>query len=246
MKRMLLVMFLIGESASLFSQRFNAGINFQYLVAKQVKIDAPYLIPSESYNFYNIIDNRWKLFSAGQSIVIGTAFQYSFKKFYVAIEPGYELNTYNYTVSSPVSPGIDEKVTFQTLFFQTQIPLLVGFQFKSSNIIRYSVFAGAGPVKPYEFQTSIQEKETIEEDLAQYNRYWYDDMRGILYTDEVYVNGIAGIGINFASLVRVDVRFVHRFGSPSERYDVSFNTLGVGLTYYLPLNVLSKKIYYEE
>jgi hypothetical protein len=44
----------------------------------------------------------------------------------------------------------------------------------------------------------------------------------------------------------VDVRYKHRLDSPGVQYKTSFNTIGIALTYFLPLNLLKKKIYYEE
>lgn len=246
MKRVTLIAILCLTGTQVTAQRFHAGVNFQYLIAKQISVDADYILPLESYNFYKITDNRWKLFSGGQSFVIGTAFQYDYKKFYVAFEPGYELNSYNYKVEYPLRPGVDEEIVFQHLYFQIDAPAFLGFQFKSADIIRYSVFAGAGPVIPYMFQYETQEQEDVEDVDAQYNRYRFRDMNGILYNDKSYWNGIVGLGVNFASLFRLDFRYVRRFGSPGDRYKTTFNTAGFGITYYLPLHVLRKKVYYEE
>ena len=228
------------------AQRFHVGVNFQYLIVKKVKVEADYIIPAESYNFYKVIDNRWKLFSGGQSILIGTTLQLDYKKFYIALEPAYELNSYTYVVSSPVAPGVDEKVTFGALMFQVNAPLFVGFHFKSSNLIRYSAFAGAGPAIPYLFDFDIREPDRSEDENWQYDRYHYRDMIDILYSDDKFWNAIAGMGVNFAGLVRVDIRYVRRLGSPGTLYKASIHNIGVGLTYYLPFHVLKKKVYYEE
>jgi hypothetical protein len=231
--------------AGLCAQRIQVGVNFQYLILKQVKIDSEYIIPEESYNFYYIRDNRWKFFGAGQSIVIGTVIQADYKKLYLGMEPGFELNTYNYNVFYPTQPGHEEKVTFQTLFFQINAPLYVGYQFKTSAIVRYSVFAGAGPVIPYHIEFYIKEN-MLSDGPSPADRYWIRDMNGILYNEKSYVNGLAGFGVHVASLLKADVRYVHRFSSPGLMYPVKYNTVGVSLTYYLPMNLFKQKIYYEQ
>lgn len=230
-------------AADLMAQRFNVGVTFQYLVMKQVAVEGDHIIPEGSFNYYKIDDNNWKVFSAGQSIVIGTIAQLDYKKFYFAIEPSFELNTYNYSVQYSLSPTTEETVTFKTLFFQIEAPIYVGYQFASSNLIRYSFFAGAEPVYPYHLEATFVGDD---QDPTIYNRYGSYDMNNILYSTGLYWNSVVGLGVHFAGLVRVDVRYKHRLDSPGDVYKASFNTVGFGLTYYLPLNLLKKKIYYEE
>lgn len=132
---MALLMLMTSES---FAQKLNVGITFQYHVLKQVSVDADVIQGNNSYSIYYVTDNRWKFFSAGQSIVVGTVFQLDYKKFYAAIEPSFDLNTYTYTVEYPVSPVKNEAITFQPLFFQLDFPVYLGYQFQSSRIFRYS------------------------------------------------------------------------------------------------------------
>jgi len=249
MKRLLIILLFVGGNS--FGQRLSVGITFQYLMVKQVKLNQSLIPGATSYTLYQANDNRWKVFSAGQSIVIGTVVQLSYKKFYVAAEPEYELNTYNYTVKYPLSPTSDESVTFKTLFFQTNLPLYIGFQVHSSEVIRYSIFAGASGVLPYHLELTLKETNN---DPSVYNRYSVSDFRNILYNDKPYVNTLLGVGINFASLFRMDIRYLHRLGYPGELVNsitgqpnkATFNTLGVGLTFFLPMDLLKKRIYNEE
>jgi hypothetical protein len=224
-------------------QHLNVGMTFQYLILKQVGVASDAIIPQGSFNYYKVDDNRWKFFSAGQSFVIGTIVQLDYKKVFFAIEPSYELNTYDYTVKYPLSPTANEKITFKTLYFQLEAPVYMGYQFASSTIVRYSVFAGAEPVFPYHLQTSFN---SADKDPSLYSRYGVYDMKNILYNDQLYWNSLVGIGFHFASLGRVDVRYKHRLDSPGAQYKTSFTTIGIALTYFLPLNLLKKKIYYEE
>jgi hypothetical protein len=243
MRKAGIILFLLALGNSAMAQRLNVGVTFQYLVLKQVNVQTDHIIPAGSFNYYKVDDNRWKFFGAGQSIVIGAIAQLDYKRFYVAIEPSYELNTYNYSVKCAVSPTVDETVTFKTLFFQVQAPIYVGYQFASANVMRYSIFAGAEPVFPYHVETRFV-GEDQDPDIS--NRYGAYDMNNILYSNKPYMNSIVGIGFHFASLVRVDVRYKHRLDYPGDVYKASFNTVGFGLTYFLPLNLLKKKIYYEE
>ena len=237
----IVVLFVVKSNA----QRFQAGVTFQYIVFKQVNIDADVIIPKESYNFYYNKRNGFKLFSAGQSIVIGTSFQYNIKRFYIGIEPTYELNTYNYKLYYPISPNANDEVSYQTLFFQVDAPVYLGYQFKTSNLIRYSVFAGAMPVLPYHVEFDFNEGPSPDA-TPDIDNYWVRDLNGILYSNDPYVNGMFGVGIHFASLIKVDFRFTHRFGSPGPDYKVAFNSAGFALTYYLPFNLLKQRVYYEK
>ena len=240
--RLLVVAFFI-LTVQAAAQHLNVGMTFQYLILKQVGVAGDEIIPQGSFNYYKIDDNRWKVFSAGQSFVIGTIVQLDYKKVFFAIEPSYELNTYDYTVKYPLSPTENEKVTFKTLYFQLEAPVYMGYQFASSTILRYSVFAGAEPVFPYHLQTSFNGGD---KDPSVYKRYGVYDMKDILYNDKLYWNSLAGIGFHFASLGRVDVRYKHRLNSPGGQYKTTFNTIGIALTYFLPLHLLKKKIYYED
>ena len=235
-----LLTLILSES---LGQKLNVGITFQYHILKQVSVNTDVIQGNNSYSIYYVTDNRWKFFSAGQSIVIGTVFQLDYKKLYTAIEPSFNLNTYTYTVEYPVSPSKNEAITFQPLFFQLDIPLYVGYQFQSSRIFRYSFFAGGVIAIPYMAETDLKSKLT---DNPQYEYFESSDMRNVLYDSKPYLNTLVGVCIHFASLGKVDIRYQHRLGSPSKNYDVTFNTVGASMTYYLPLNLFRKKIYYED
>jgi hypothetical protein len=238
---LIIAFFLVTVPAA--AQHLNVGMTFQYLILKQVGVASGEIIPQASFNYYKVDDNRWKFFSAGQSFVIGTIAQLDYKKVFFAIEPSYELNTYDYTVKYPLSPTAYEKVTFKTLFFQLEAPVYMGYQFASSTILRYSVFAGAEPVFPYHLEARF---DRADDNPGVYSRYGVYDMKNILYSDKLYWNSLVGIGFHFASLGRVDLRYKHRLNSPGVQYKTSFNTIGIALTYFLPLHLLKKKIYYED
>ncbi len=242
-QEILSIILIMVSVSSAVGQRMNVGITFQYLVLKQIKVDADIIEGAHSYSQYYVTDNRWKFFSGGQSIIIGSVFQVDYKKLYGVIEPSFELNTSNYTVNYPLSAGSVEKLNFQTLFYQIDVPLYVGYQFGATNLIRYSVFAGGIFVFPYWLEYSFQSKEleNIQEDY-----FNSGDMDNILYNRQQYVNALIGFCLHFANLGKIDIRYHHRLGSPSEKYNVSFTSLGFGVTYYLPLNLRKKKIYYED
>jgi hypothetical protein len=225
------------------AQRLNVGITFQYLILKQVKVDSDILAGSKSYSLYYVKDNRWKFFSAGQSIIIGTVMQLDYKKLYMVLEPSFDLNTYNYTVHYPIAPGRDERLNFQTLFLQVDVPFYIGYQFGATNLIRYSVFAGGVLVLPYAINYDLKSKAF---DNPQYDYFNSRDMENILYNGNKYANTLVGFCLHFANLGKVDLRYQHRINSPSEQYAVSFNSVGVGITYYLSVNLRKKKIYYED
>ncbi|HEX8039300.1 MAG TPA: hypothetical protein VF490_09110 [Chryseosolibacter sp.] len=226
-----------------YGQRLNLGLTFQYHVLKQVKIDAPMVAGTHSYSQYLVKDNRWKFFSAGQSIVIGTVLQVDYKKIYAVVEPSFDLNTYNYSLYYPTAPGVDERLSFHTLFYQVDVPIYIGYQFGSTNLIRYSVFAGGVFAFPYFLEYSFQSK-ALENPQEEY--FNSADMDNILYSREGYANALLGFCLHFASLGKVDVRYQYRLGSPGDTYPVSFHTVGMGLTFYLPLKLRKKTIYYEE
>jgi hypothetical protein len=226
-------------------QRLNVGLTFQYHILKQVKVDSDIIMGSNSYSVYNTSSaaNRWKFFSAGQSFVIGSVFQLDYKKVYGVIEPSFDLNTYNYTVYYPLAPGRRERLNFQTLFLQVDVPLYVGFQFKSTNLLRYSVFAGGVAVLPYAVTYDLPSKE---KDNPQYGDFSTRDMENIIYNDAIYANTIIGLCLHFANLGKFDLRYQHRLGSPGAVHKTTFNTIGFGLTYYLPVDLGKRKIYYED
>jgi hypothetical protein len=226
-----------------YGQRVNVGFTFQYHFLKQVKLNAEMVEGAHSYSLYEVRDNRWKFFSAGQSIVIGTVLQIDYKKFYAVVEPSFDLNTYNYSLYYPISSQRDERLNFHTLFFQADAPFYVGYQFGAMNLIRYSAFAGAVVVLPYMLEYSFQSREPENPQEEYFNSA---DMDNILYNRSKYVNALAGFSLHFASLGKIDIRYQYRLGSPGERYPVSFHTVGFGLTYYLPLNLRKKRIYYED
>ena len=238
MKKVLLFLFLSLLARTASSQRFNFGVNFQYHVLKQISLDKEWIVPSTSYAVYHATDNRWKLFSAGQSILIGTTFQMDYKKIYVVLEPAFNLNTYDYTVGYPNAPGSEERLTFKSLFYQIDAPLYVGYQFHSSSLLRYSFFSGGSISIPYHLETNFNNGKL-------YNQFSSTDMQNILYSNKPYPNFLCGFAVHYSSLVRVDVRYIHRLDYPSAAYKATFNTIGFALTYYLPLSLLKKKIYYE-
>lgn len=236
-----LVLLLLSSYAN--AQKLNVGITFQYHVLKQVKVDSDVIKGAYSYSLYYVKDNGWKFFSAGQSIVIGTVLQLDYKRFYATIEPSYNLNTYNYVVEYPVEPGRNEQINFQPLLFQVDVPFYFGFQFKSSTFVRYSFFAGGVAVVPYFINYQLRSRLA---DNPQYDYFHSGDMRNILYDTEPYFNTLLGFGVHFASLGKIDLRYQHRIGSPGDVYTVTFNTVGAAITYYLPLDLKRKKIYYED
>jgi hypothetical protein len=243
MRKLLTISILVVFQGVIHAQKLNIGITWQWHVLKQVNVQSDFVTGNNSYSIYYIRDNRWKLFSAGQSIVVGTVAQLDYKRLYGAIEPSFNLNTYTYTVEYPVSPTKNERLTYQPLFFQVDIPMYAGYQFQSSRFLRYSAFAGIVASVPYYIEYQLKSK-LIEN--PQYDYFNNGDMQNILYDGKPYINGLLGFCIHFAALGKIDLRYQHRFGDPSVKYDVKFNTVGAGVTYYLPLNLLRKRIYYEE
>lgn len=225
------------------AQRINAGITFQYLILKQVKVNSDVIRGSNSYALYKVKDNGWKFFSAGQSIIIGTVLQLDYKKFYAVVEPSFDLNTYNYSVYYPVAEGMDERLVFQTLFLQMDCPLYVGYQFAATNLIRYSAFAGAAAIVPYAINVDLQSKDF---DNPQYNYFSTRDMEGILYSETPYLKSLIGFCFHFANLGKLDVRYLARLKSPGKVYATSFNSVGVAMTFYLPLHFRKKTVFYED
>ncbi len=242
MKRAATIAFLLCVCGISLGQNFNVGITFQYHILKQVSVEGNTIFPTSSYNYYNIIDNNWKFFSAGQSIVIGVVGQLDYKRLYFAFEPSFELNTYDYVVSYSLSSNSAEKISFKTTMMQYDFPVYAGYQFGSSNLLRYSLFGGISVVVPFVINSALYNVNT---DTKLTDRYGAYDMRDVLYTNEVYWNGLVGIGFHYASLFKVDIRYTRRLGSPGDVYKATFNTVGVGLTYYLPIRILKQKIYYE-
>ena len=243
MKNWLASLFVLLLSVSGQAQHVSLGVTFQYHILKQVSVDASHLQPAGSYNYYKVYDNNWKFFSAGQSIVIGMVTQLDYKKLYFAFEPSFELNTYDYNLKYVISDTEEETVKFKTTFMQYNLPLYAGFQFKSSNVWRFSIFAGGEVAIPFTIGTNIYLDNEDKTGNDRYNRY---DMKNILYTNSAYINGLGGIAFHYASLFRVEVRYRHRLSNPGEQYHATFNTLGIGMTYFLPLNLLKSKIYHED
>lgn len=244
MKRLLVIGLLLLIYGFAQGQNLNLGVTFQYLVLKQVSVDALTIYPTGSYNYYKVVDNRWKFFSGGQSIVIGLVAQLEYKRAYVTFEPSFELNTYQYTVTYPLTNQADDRVGFRVTNMQYDFPLYVGYQFSASNVMRYSVFAGVELVTPFVIQVGFEETSSSTNPYEQYGLY---DMKNVLYNDgSPYFNGLAGIGIHFASVFRVEIRYKYRLDSPGDIYKATFHTVGFGLTYYLPLRLLKQKVYYED
>lgn len=242
-RKILLMLCILFTGYLSSSQSLNVGITFQYFVLKQIKVDSDIIEGTNSYSLYQVKDNRWKFFSAGQSIVIGSVFQLDYKKLYVVLEPSFDLNTSNYTVDYPIAPDKNERLNFQTLFLQVDVPLYIGYQFGSTNLIRYSVFGGGVLVLPYGLEYDLKSKAF---DNPQADYFNSGDMENVLYNGKKYLNTLAGFCVHFANLGKIDVRYQHRLGSPGTEYAVSFNSVGVGITYYLPINLRKKKIYYED
>jgi hypothetical protein len=109
--------------------------------------------------------------------------------------------------------------------------------------MRYSFFAGGVAVKPYTVNHQLRSRQPVN---PQYEYFHSGDMRNVLYDAKPYFNALVGFGLHFASLGKIDLRYQHRIGSPGNTYSVDFNTVGIGITYYLPLDLKKKKIYYEE
>ncbi len=243
MKRLLLLTCVLTAFLQADAQNFNVGVTFQYYILKQVSVDASTIFPRGSYNYYRVFDNNWKFFSGGQSIVIGLVAQLDYKRFYGTFEPSFELNTYDYRVSYPLTNNSDDIVSFRTTYMQYDFPLYAGYQFSTSNVLRFSLFAGAEVVIPLTVNASFGESA---HGLNPYDRYGLYDMRDVIYNlNPVYFNGLAGVAVHFASLFRVELRYKQRLDTPGEVYRASFHSVGLGLTYYLPLRLLKQKVYYE-
>lgn len=240
----LLNFLLVTASNSLFAQSFNVGFIFQYHVLKQIDVKANTITGTYSHDQFTVKENNWKAFAAGQSVVVGMMAQMNYKKFYLTTEVSFNLNTYRYNLFYPITPDVDEKVTFETLYFQWEFPLYLGYQFQSTNLVRYSVFGGGIVTFPWSIGSTIEGLENQDENL--YDRYSRNDMRYILYNDDPYLSGIVGFGIHIASLAKVDVRYIHRLGNPGPDYKVDFNTVGIAFTYFFPLHLTKKRIYYED
>lgn len=224
------------------AQSFSAGFIFQYHILKQIDVNSNTVTGTFSHDIFKVKENNWKVFAAGQSVVVGMIAQLDYKKFYLTTELSYNLNTYRYALFYSIAPSEEEKVIFETLYFQIEVPLYLGYQFQSTNLVRYSVFGGALVTIPWNIQTTLDESN----DVNIYDRYDSNDLRYILYDDQPYLSSIVGFGVHIASLAKVDLRYIHRFSSPGDVYDVKFNTVGIALTYYLPLSLRKKRIYYEE
>jgi hypothetical protein len=240
MSRLFTIFFFIIAFAST-AQHFNLGLNFQFCPYRQVKVDADKVIGTYSHDLFFVKDNSWKVYSA--TYLLGLEVQMDYKKFYAMTGLYYNLNTFNYDFYFPVSPQEDEKVTFQTIYFQLDVPLAVGYQFFSSGIYRVSLLGGVIPSFPYNVSNNFVGSDANNNF---YIRYSNVDMRNILFDGKPYVNEMFGLGLHIASLAKFDVRYQQRLGSPSDQYNVSYKTLGISLTFYLPLNLRKKNIFYEE
>ncbi|MBS1542382.1 MAG: hypothetical protein JST14_02005 [Bacteroidetes bacterium] len=241
MKKLLTIVFLtIGISAA--AQRLGVGITLQYFPFKQVTLNAADIVPNYSYSVYKAGNNNWKLWSAGQSFVVGGVFQLNRQRFYFTAEPSLELNTYNYSMTYQTGPGVGEKIVFQVLYLQALCPIIAGYQFHSSGVFRYSFYAGVSPSTSFH----IEARFTQNADQTQYDRYTPYDMNGILYSGKPWWNGIAGFGIHVASIAKIEIRYLQRLDSPGDQYKATFSSFGVGLTYYFPIKLLKKTIYRED
>lgn len=237
------VSILIIFNGVVYAQSFNAGFVFQYHVLKKIELNTPTVEGTYSHDLFYVKENKWKAFGAGQSILIGMMAEMDYKKFYAAVELNFNLNTYRYALYYPLSPSSEEKVIFETLYQEMNIPIYVGYQFQSTNLVRYSIFGGMFPSIPLLIQVGFEESNRFNSSFS--DRYSINDMRYILYNDDPYLNGMIGFGIHIASLAKVDVRYIKRLNSPGSTYDVKFNTVGLAFTYYLPLHLKKKRFYYE-
>lgn len=240
MSRSYLLLFLVVTMTA-SAQHFNLGLNFQFCPARQVKVDADKVMGTYSHDLYLVKDNRWKIYSA--TYLLGVELQMDYKKLYAMTGLYYNLNTFDYDLYYPISPETDEKVTFQTIYFQLDVPLVLGYQFFSSGIYRVSLLGGAIPSFPYNISNNFVGSNSNNNF---YSRYPNVDMRNVLFDGKPFVNEVLGIGLHIASLAKFDVRYQQRIGSPSDQYKVSYKTLGISLTFYLPLNLRKKNIFYEE
>jgi hypothetical protein len=125
------------------AQSFSAGFIFQYHILKQIDVNSNTITGTFSHDIFKVKENNWKVFAAGQSVVVGMMAQLDYKKFYLTTELSYNLNTYRYGLFYSIAPSEEEKVIFETLYFQIEVPLYLGYQFQSTNLVRYSVFGGA-------------------------------------------------------------------------------------------------------
>ena len=240
MRRLFTMVFCLLAFCAL-AQRLNLGLNFQFCPYRQIKVDADKVLGTYSHDLYYVKDNGWKPYAA--TFILGAELQMDYKKFYGLLGLYYNLNTFNYALYFPVSPQTDEKVTFQTIYFQIDVPLAVGYQFFSSSIYRLSIIGGAIPSIPYGISNNFVGSSKANNF---YSRYSNVDMRNILFDGKPYVSEMLGFCLHIASLAKFDVRYQQRIGSPSSLYNVSYKTVGISLTFYLPLNLRKKKIYYEE
>jgi hypothetical protein len=244
MRNTILILVFIFCTQAAAAQNLKVGVTFQYHFAKQVDVDADFIVPAGSYNYYRVIDNRWKFFSAGQSIVIGLVGQLDYKRFYVTAEPSFELCTILYRVAYDLSPSASETVEFKTTVFHWTMPVYVGLQFGSSSLIRYSIFAGGSVSMPFMVNSSLYQVDGPDDNV--YDRYSSYDMYNVTYNEKLFFNATAGVAFHYASLFKVDIRLTHRLGSPGSQYGLNYTMLGAGMTYFLPLRLLKQKIYYEE
>jgi hypothetical protein len=239
--RQIITILCIFLSWSIMAQRFSLGLNFQYSPFRQIKIDAETVMGTYSHDIFLVKNNGPTIYSA--SFLLGAELQMDYKKFYAITGLYYNLNTFDYALYYPISPEVDEEVTFQNIYFELDLPVLVGYQFLSTGLYRVSFLGGVIPSLPYNLSANLK-GSTPGNNL--YDRYSNLDMRDILYNGKPYMNGLVGLGLHIASLAKFDVRYQQQLGSPSKQYQVSIKTIGISLTFYLPLNLRKKRIYYEE
>jgi hypothetical protein len=239
--RLVIVMLCVFLSWSTLAQRFSMGLNFQYSPLRQINVDADKVMGTYSHDIFQVKNKGWDIYSA--YFLLGAELQMDYKKFYATLGLYYNLNTFNYSLYYPISPEADEKVTFQNIYFELDVPVLVGYQFLSSGIYRVSVLGGVVPSLPYNLSANLKGSTSNNNYYARYSNL---DMKDILYNGNPYVNGLVGVGLHIASLAKFDVRYQQQIGSPSKQYQVSIQTIGISLTFYLPLNLRKKRIYYEE
>src|SRR5689334_9698181 len=101
----LLTISLMMGLTDMHAQRFNAGFVVQYHIIKQISVKSPTVTGTNSHDIFKVKENSWKVFAAGQSIVVGMMGQLDYKKFYLTTELSYNLYTYRYALFYTVAPS---------------------------------------------------------------------------------------------------------------------------------------------
>ena len=220
------------------AQTFNIVPVLNYHFLKQINVDESALTGYYTGAIYKLKENNWKLISGGQSISIGGMGQMNYKRFYLVLETAYCLNMYQYSVFR-VTAGQEEQLSFKAFYQQIDLPLYLGYQFKSSNFVRYSVFGGIMFSKPIRYTENFFEGG---DSLTEHDKY---DLNYVIFFNDEYLNSIVGFAVHVANITKIDIRYIHRLKSSSDIYNVKFSTIGFAFTFNLS-NKWKKKIYREE